>query len=238
MESIVDLLENRTNDEQNPEDMRLRTQDLFFSFPLKPIWGVKKFYAKVLMSLALTSEAITVYEQIQDWKSVVEGYQALNMKEKSLKILESLRKTHPKDPYYLTLIGEIKQDEALLKEVLELTNDKYPKAHKVLGMMGLENKNYEKAYMHYKRVFELMPLSVQSVYNYGVSAWETNQMKDAVTAFHHVVCVDPDHHKAWNNLAAACLALDQKEKAVNVLRVSIHCITVLLLTLASSYCLS
>ncbi|CAD5209765.1 unnamed protein product [Bursaphelenchus okinawaensis] len=218
MESIMDELENRKDQILDPQEMRDRICDIWISSPLRPAWGVKKFYAKVLMSLALTSEAITVYESIFDWKNVVEGYQAMNMKEKALKVLETLRKQHPDDPYYLCLIGETRRDEDLLNKVLELTNDKYPNAHKALGMMALEKNDYKKGFKHYKRVYQLVPLSVRSVYNYGVCAWELGEIKDAITAFHHVTCIDPDHFKAWNNLAAAYLASNQKSKAAKILK--------------------
>ncbi|CAD5213230.1 unnamed protein product [Bursaphelenchus xylophilus] len=218
MEHIVDVLENRENRILDPREMRNRVADIWIASPLKPVWAVKKFYAKVLESLALTSEAITIYESIFAWKNVIEGYQAMNMKEKALKILETLRAEHPNDPYYLCLIGDIRRDENLLKKVLEITEDKYPNAHKALGMMALENKDFKRSFTHYKRVFELVPLSVRSVYNYGVSAWEIGEMRDAIIAFHHVTCIDPDHFKAWNNLAAAYLATNQKGKAAKILK--------------------
>jgi tetratricopeptide (TPR) repeat protein len=171
MESLVDLLENRGNASITDEDIRLRIQDLFLAYPIQPVWILKKFYAKVLMSLALTSEAIGVYESISDWEGVIEGYSILNMKEKALGILESLRDKHPKNPYYLCMIGEIRRDEALLDEVLQITNDKYPNAHKFLGMMALNAKNYPKAFKHFKRVFELSPLSLQVRLNSVESKW-------------------------------------------------------------------
>ncbi|KAI6171806.1 Ribonucleoside-diphosphate reductase [Aphelenchoides besseyi] len=218
MESIVDLLENRNNQSTSDDELQLRIQDLFIASPLQPIWQVKKFYAKVLMSLALTSEAIAVYESIHDWESVVEGYAQLNMKEKALGILESLHSKQPKNPYFLCLIGEIRRDENILNQVLELTNDKYFKAHKALGMMALEAKNHAKAFKHYKRVFELHPLSIQAVYNYGVCAMEINEMRDAIKAFHHCVSVDPENYRAWNNLAATYVSTNQKARAVQVLK--------------------
>ncbi|KAI6196271.1 Tetratricopeptide TPR-1 and Tetratricopeptide TPR2 domain containing protein [Aphelenchoides besseyi] len=218
MESIVDLLENRNDQPISNDELQLRIQDLFIASPLQPIWQVKKFYSKVLMSLALTSEAIAVYESIHDWESVVEGYAQLNMKEKALGILESLHSKQPKNPYFLCLIGEIRRDENILNQVLDMTNDKYFKAHKALGMMALEAKNHAKAFKHYKRVFELHPLSIQAVYNYGVCAMEINEMRDAIKAFHHCVSVDPENYRAWNNLAAAYVSTNQKARAVQVLK--------------------
>jgi hypothetical protein len=54
-ESLVDELENRECLSIGVEEARLRVQDLFLTSPMQPVWKVKKFYAKVLMSLALTS---------------------------------------------------------------------------------------------------------------------------------------------------------------------------------------
>lgn len=83
------------------------------------------------------------------------------MKEKALKILESLQEENPDNPFYLCMIGEIRRDEELLNRVIEMTNDKYPKAHKVLGMIALNAKDYQKSFKHLKRVFELSPLATQ-----------------------------------------------------------------------------
>ncbi|KAI6227697.1 Tetratricopeptide TPR-1 and Tetratricopeptide TPR2 domain containing protein [Aphelenchoides fujianensis] len=218
MEALVDLLENRGAKPVDEAEARRRLQDLFIACPLQPIWEVKKFYAKVLMSLALTSEAIAVYESIHDWENVVEGYAVLNMKEKALGILESLHEQHPQNPYFLCLIGEIRRDEKTLGRVLELTDDRYFKAHKALGMMALEAKNYAKAFQHLKRVFELHPLSIQAVYNCGVAAMEIGELREAIRAFHHCASVDPENYRAWNNLAAAYVQTNQKARAVQVLK--------------------
>lgn len=75
--------------------------------------------------------------------------------------MESLQEKNPDNPYYLCMIGEIRRDEELLNKVIEMTHDKYPKAHRVLGMMALEAKNYQKAFNHLKRVFQLSPLAMQ-----------------------------------------------------------------------------
>jgi tetratricopeptide (TPR) repeat protein len=83
------------------------------------------------------------------------------MKEKALNILETLQAKNPDNPYYLCMIGEIRRDEELLNKVIEMTGDKYPKAHRVLGMIALEAKNNQKAFKHLKRVFELSPLAIQ-----------------------------------------------------------------------------
>lgn len=55
MESLVELLENRGESLTSAEEARFRIQDLFLSTPMQPVWAIKKFYAKVLMSLALTN---------------------------------------------------------------------------------------------------------------------------------------------------------------------------------------
>ena len=82
------------------------------------------------------------------------------MKEKALNIVEMLHTRHADDPHYLCLIGEIRRDAATLKQVLRLTNDKYARAHKALGMLALDAKDWRQAFAHYKRVFELTPLAV------------------------------------------------------------------------------
>jgi hypothetical protein len=55
MESLVGELDNRENVAISTDDVRSRIQDLFLASPMQPVWVTKKFYAKVLMSLALTS---------------------------------------------------------------------------------------------------------------------------------------------------------------------------------------
>ncbi|KAI6190195.1 hypothetical protein M3Y97_00090300 [Aphelenchoides bicaudatus] len=216
-ESLVSELENHENLSITAGEARLRVQDLFLTSPMQPVWAIKKFHAKVLMSLALTSEAIGVLESVCDWEKVIECYSILNMKEKALGILETLQEKHPDNPFYLCMIGEIRRDEKLLNRVIEMTGDKYPKAHKILGFMALEAKDYQKSFKHLKRVFELSPLAIQAVYNYGVSALEIGEIKNAITAFHHCVSVDPENYRAWNNLAAAYVQSNQKARAVQVL---------------------
>lgn len=107
-----------------------------------------------------------MFESVCDWESVIECYSILNLKDKALKILESLQEQNPDNPFYLCMIGEIRRDEALLTRVIEMTDDKYPKAHKILGMMALNAKNYHKSFTHLKRVFELSPLAIQVCYNF------------------------------------------------------------------------
>lgn len=58
MESLVDALENRSNSYVSAEEASLRIQDLFLTSPMQPVWITKKLYAKVLMSMALTSVSL------------------------------------------------------------------------------------------------------------------------------------------------------------------------------------
>lgn len=58
MESLVELLDNRDGLNVSAEEGRLRVQDLFLTSPIQPVWEIKKFYAKVLMSLALTNVSV------------------------------------------------------------------------------------------------------------------------------------------------------------------------------------
>lgn len=60
---------------------------------------------------------------------------------------------------------------------------------------------------------------LQAVYNYGVSALEIGEIKDAITAFHHCISIDPENYRAWNNLAASYVRSNQKARAVQVLNV-------------------
>jgi hypothetical protein len=55
MEYLVGVLENVDNVHIDGDETRLRIQDLFLTSPIQTVWIIKKFYAKVLMSLALTS---------------------------------------------------------------------------------------------------------------------------------------------------------------------------------------
>lgn len=112
-----------------------------------------------------------MFESICDWESVIECYSILNMKEKALKILETLQQENPDNPYYLCMIAEIRRDEELLKRVLEITNDKYPKAHKILGMIALNAKDYQKSFKHLKRVFELSPLAIPVILKFQVNQY-------------------------------------------------------------------
>lgn len=56
-------------------------------------------------------------------------------------------------------------------------------------------------------------------FNLGHCAWKLELYQEAASAYHHCVHLEPDHFEAWNNLAAAYIRLNQKQRARKILRV-------------------
>ncbi|KHN71681.1 TPR repeat-containing protein T20B12.1 [Toxocara canis] len=57
-------------------------------------------------------------------------------------------------------------------------------------------------------------------FNLGHCAWKMEHWREAASAYHRCVQLEPEHFEAWNNLSAAYIRLGQKARAKTILQVS------------------
>uniref|UniRef100_A0A0N4V7F5 TPR_REGION domain-containing protein n=1 Tax=Enterobius vermicularis TaxID=51028 RepID=A0A0N4V7F5_ENTVE len=196
---------------------KLRRIYLVLGSGLQPFWRIHKLHGKILLSLGC-SEALKVYERLEDWDSVVGCYKSVGQLEKAERIVRQLIEKDSSNPINYCLLGDITLKSDYYETAIKVSEGRCARAYKSLGNLMLIRNRFEEALKNFKKSLELQQIQLGVWFNLGHCAWKLELYQEAASAYHHCVHLEPDHFEAWNNLAAAYIRLNQKQRARKILR--------------------
>lgn len=209
LEAIVKAV--RGDSEANPFDSN--RFKLLLASGLKPFWHAENLYATVLFSLGCIPEALSIFEKLEDWDSVVACFRSMKQLEKAESLVRDLIAKNENDPKYHCVLGDITQSAECYEKAIEVSRGSYPRAYRALGAHFLQQKDYDTAIGYFKKFLELQPISPSVWFNYGCCALKLSQLSEAAKGFRECVRYMPEHFEAWNNLAAVYEATEDYDRA-------------------------
>uniref|UniRef100_A0AC35TTU9 TPR_REGION domain-containing protein n=1 Tax=Rhabditophanes sp. KR3021 TaxID=114890 RepID=A0AC35TTU9_9BILA len=207
-------------DDKTEDGAKLQRVPLALASGLKPFWKTKIDHATILISLGCISEALSIYEALESWDSVIDCYRLLEQMGKAESLVRTLLKVK-EEPVYYCYLGDITRQASYYEKAIEVSNDRSARAQKSLGELMISRENHEAAYKHLKRSVEIQPLQLGAWFNLGYCASKLENHENATNAYHRCVAIEPDHYEAWNNLAASYIKLGQKARAQKILEVAL-----------------
>ncbi|CAG9530551.1 unnamed protein product, partial [Cercopithifilaria johnstoni] len=217
MESLSKLMNGAENKELNEDTLRKRLK-LLLASGMKPFWYVDLVHAGLLRSIGCTAEALVIFENQENWDSVIDCYRSLGQLKKAERLVRDLLAKDENNSTYWCLLGDILHDPNAYKKAIEASNGRSFRAHRSLGLLMLQQKHYDISYQHLKRSLELQPISSSAWFNFGCCAWKLEKWGEAAQAYRECVRYEPAHFQAWNNLAAVYEKLNDAERAKAVLQ--------------------
>ncbi|GMR42934.1 hypothetical protein PMAYCL1PPCAC_13129 [Pristionchus mayeri] len=191
--------------------------DLCLAAGLAPLWRMRNSHARILSSLGCVPEALLIFESLEEWDRVVECFKRLGQLEKAEGLLRRLLEERGEEAEILCSLGDITNKREYYDRAIQSSSDRSARAHRSLGMLFLNDRNYAEAYDHFKRSLQLQPIQLGAWFNAGHCAWKQERFQEAVSAYHRCTSLEPEHFEAWNNLAAAYIRMGQKERAARIL---------------------
>lgn len=97
-------------------------------------------------------------------------------------------------------------------------NNHHTEARNNLAATFMHFDRYENALQHYSVLLEEDPQNTEYLYNCGVAQMALGHLSEAQRCFDHLLRQIPTHFSSLNNLAAIAIRLEQRDKAVDLLK--------------------
>lgn len=92
-------------------------------------------------------------------------------------------------------------------------------AHVNLGIIYLEQRDFDRATEHFRRAVEIDPEEIDALYNLGIIARKQGELSEAIARFDSVLQLDPDHanSEVWREVGLTYYTAAQFEDALAAL---------------------
>ncbi|CAG2184093.1 unnamed protein product, partial [Oppiella nova] len=126
----------------------------FYSVLPNPFWITERHLANILVSLGVNKSALDIYLRLNLWDDVIDCYQRIGRRDKAEAIIRDQLKDE-ETPLLYCLLGDTTDNLEYYEKALQLSEDKYPRAHKALGNHYFKLKEYPECIPHFKRSVQL-----------------------------------------------------------------------------------
>ncbi|CAF1697668.1 unnamed protein product [Brassica napus] len=182
---------------------------LCFAVHLPTIPALRKEYGELLVSCGLVGEAITIFESLELWDSLIHCYCFLGKKSAAVDLINAQLLERPNDPRLWCSLGDVTNNDSCYEKALEVSNDKSVRAKRALARSAYNRGDFEKSQMLWYAAMALNSLYPDGWFALGAAALKARDVQKAIDAFTFAVQLDPDNGEAWNNIA--CLHMIKKK---------------------------
>ncbi|KAH0888383.1 hypothetical protein HID58_050812 [Brassica napus] len=166
-------------------------------------------YGELLVSCGLVGEAITIFESLELWDSLIHCYCFLGKKSAAVDLINAQLLERPNDPRLWCSLGDVTNNDSCYEKALEVSNDKSVRAKRALARSAYNRGDFEKSQMLWEAAMALNSLYPDGWFALGAAALKARDVQKAIDAFTFAVQLDPDNGEAWNNIA--CLHMIKKK---------------------------
>ncbi|KAL0672820.1 hypothetical protein Bca4012_000801 [Brassica carinata] len=160
-----------------------------------------KEYGELLVSCGLVGEAITIFESLELWDSLIHCYCFLGKKSAAVDLINAQLLERPNDPRLWCSLGDVTNNDSCYEKALEVSNDKSVRAKRALARSAYNRGDFEKSQMLWEAAMALNSLYPDGWFALGAAALKARDVQKAIDAFTFAVQLDPDNGEAWNNIA-------------------------------------
>jgi tetratricopeptide (TPR) repeat protein len=189
-----------------------------FATPLPPEWELDRAQAKLFAGLGAYRTAAGIFERRQMWDEYIACLIQLGERKLAEELLVEKVRVDPNNFKMLCILGDLREDSELYKKAWELSQHRFARAMRSLGMYYIRTDRIQEAVEAFEKALALNGLYDKIWFLVGCAAIQLEDYKKALFAFSRTVSLDDDNSEAWNNLAAVHLHLGQTEAAFKALK--------------------
>lgn len=206
-----------------PEQVLRRIESFYSTLP-SPFWTVERHLADLLASLGVFKSALDYYIRLQSWDDVILCYRQIGRPDKAEEIVrQKLKQDGQNQPDMLCLLGELTGDICHYEQSWQVSQHKYARAPKMLGLHYFRVKDYGKALECFRKSIEANSIQTDVWYRVGFICLEKQDWKQAAEAYRRVLQFDSESYEAWNNLSKAYIHAGDHRRAWFTLQEAIKC---------------
>ena len=109
--------------------------------------------------------------------------------------------------------GNLAQAEVICKQILQV-QPTYVDALHLLGMIGIQGKEFEKAIIFFTQALTINPAHVASCNNRANALQELHRYEEAVLGYDQAIALQPNYAEAYRNRGHALQALGRLDEAI------------------------
>lgn len=204
-------------------ECKYRLQYFYSTLP-SPFWIVEKHLGDLLVSLGVYKSALDYYLRLESWNDVILCYRQLGRKDKAEEVVrKKLEDGGDDQPDMHCLLGELTGELDHYHYSWKISDCKYARAPKMLGMHYFSIKDYDKALEYFKQSVNVNSIQTDIWYRIGYIGLEKEDWKMAADAYRHVLQFDTESFEAWNNLSKAYIHSGEHLRAWHTLQEAIKC---------------
>ncbi|PJF17358.1 hypothetical protein PSACC_02794 [Paramicrosporidium saccamoebae] len=189
-----------------------------FATPLPPDWELDRHQARLFAGLGVFRTASVIFERRAMWDEYISCLIQIGERTKAEELLNEKIEKDPLNVKMLCILGDLKDDHTLYQKAWEVSNKRFARAMRSLGMYYFKKEMIPEAIEAFESALALNALFDKIWFLVGCAALQLEDFKKARNAFSRTVGIDPENSEAWNNLAAVYLYSGQQEEALRALK--------------------
>ncbi|CAG2121901.1 unnamed protein product, partial [Medioppia subpectinata] len=144
----------------------------FYSVLPNPFWITERYLANVLVSLGVNKSALDIYMRLNLWDDVIDCYQRIGRRDKAEAIIRDQLKDK-ETPLLYCLLGDTTDDLEYYEKALQLSDRKFPRAHKALGNHYFNLKQYSESIPHFQQSVAFNSMQIDVWFRLAFAAMST-----------------------------------------------------------------
>lgn len=193
---------------------------LFFAVNFPSLRSVQIELGRAYMDLGCINSALDIYSNLQSWEDVIKCYISLEKREKAENLIRKQLEIKETAEMYCYL-GEVTRNTQYYEKAIEISNGKSAKAYRMIAKHQFSREEYVKSIENFEKSLQINYMQYDAWFMLGNAAFRAEKWDIAAKAFRQCTNLDPDSHETWNNLAAAYIKNNQKDKAHTILQEAI-----------------
>ncbi|KAI9100474.1 hypothetical protein DFS34DRAFT_578699 [Phlyctochytrium arcticum] len=189
-----------------------------FSILIPPKWEMERELGERFLSIGATRSALEIFERLEMWEDIISCHQMLDQDKKAEAIVHERLLVTPNSPKLHCILGDLKKDPSYYEKAWKLSDGRYARAMRSLGVYYFKKEEWTKSIECYHRALAINALFVNSWFVMGCAAMRVEEWDQAVRAFSRVTSIDHTNGEAWTNLASVYVRQKKKREAWRALR--------------------
>ncbi|XP_024545311.1 tetratricopeptide repeat protein 27 homolog [Selaginella moellendorffii] len=208
-QTMDDIVSSIRDGSCNPSER----MELLFCVSSPCLQALLRQYANTLVSIGNIGEALSLFEKLELWQSVIDCYRLLGDKARGVSLIKERLEISPNDPRLWCSLGDATNDDACFLKSWEVSGQRYAVAQRFLARSAMNRKEYEEAVKHWDLALSLNPLYSDGWFSAGFCALKCKKYDQALHAFVRTIQLDPEHGEAFNNIAALNMRKENLKEA-------------------------
>lgn len=190
--------------------------------------------ADEMVSCGMVGDALTEYEQLQEYDALVACYRLLGKAQAAEALVMQRLEVEPTRASLYCTLGDLRNDDAMYLRALDVSGNRSVRALRALARSAMGRRDWVDATGRWEAALAINPLHDQGWFALGYCCLKAQDASRALQAFtrcvacavwrhthqcppHSAAQLDPENAEAWNNIAAVHMQQERMDPAFNAL---------------------